>query len=155
MMPSACASAMASRSNGSTSRPFWQLLRISTGPPFSVATTGNPLAAAIGLAALQILEDEGLIENSAKLGEWFLERLRELDHASIQEVRGRGLWIGLQLRPEVGGARRYCEALMAEGLLCKETHENVIRFAPPLVITKKELNMALRRVKKVFKKLDG
>ncbi len=81
-----------------------------------------------------------------------MEQLQGMKFKSIKKVRGRGLFIGLVLdRP----ARPYCEALMAEGMLCKETHENVIRFAPPLVVTKKELNMALRKVKKVFKKLEG
>mgnify|MGYP001547265683 FL=1 len=114
---------------------------------------GNPLGGAIARAALSVLVDEGLNENSAKLGTWFLEQLRELDYASIQEVRGRGLWIGLKLRHEVGGARRYCEALMAEGLLCKENHVDTIRFAPPLCITRDDLEWALARIKKVFDRL--
>ncbi len=113
---------------------------------------GNPLGMAVAREALKVLIEEKLIQNSAKLGPWFMEALSDLPFKSIKEVRGRGLFIGLVLdRP----ARPYCEALMAEGMLCKETHENVIRFAPPLVVTKKELNMALRRVKKVFKKLEG
>ena len=114
---------------------------------------GNPLGCAIARAALSVLVDEGLIENSAKLGTWFLEQLRELDYASIQEVRGRGLWIGLQLRPEVGGARRYCEALMAEGLQSNETHVDTIRFAPPLCITRDDHEWTLARIKKVFDRL--
>jgi ornithine--oxo-acid transaminase len=114
---------------------------------------GNPLGCAVARAALSVLVDEGLIENSAKLGAWFLEQLRSLPNASIQEVRGRGLWIGLQLRPEAGGARRYCEALMAEGLLCKETHVDTIRFAPPLCITRDDLEWALVRIKKVLDQL--
>ncbi len=113
---------------------------------------GNPLGMAVAREALQVLLDEKLVENSAKLGPWFMDELRKIKSRNIKKVRGRGLFIGLVLnRP----ARPYCEALMAEGMLCKETHENVIRFAPPLVITKKELSMALRKVKKVFKKLDG
>ncbi len=113
---------------------------------------GNPLGMAVAREALQVLLDEKLVENSAKLGPWFMDELRKIKSKSIKKVRGRGLFIGLVLnRP----ARPYCEALMAEGMLCKETHENVIRFAPPLVITKKELNMALRKVKKVFKKLES
>ena len=114
---------------------------------------GNPLGCAIARAALSVLVDEGLIENSATLGTWFLERLRAMPYTSIQEIRGRGLWIGLQLRPEVGGARRYCEALMAEGLLCKETHVDTIRFAPPLCITREDLEWALERIEKVFEQL--
>ncbi len=113
---------------------------------------GNPLGMAVAREALRVLVEEKLVENSAKLGPWFMDELRKIKSKSIKKVRGKGLFIGLVLdRP----ARPYCEALMAEGMLCKETHENVIRFAPPLVITKKELNMALRRVKKVFKQIDG
>ncbi len=113
---------------------------------------GNPLGMAVAREAMKVLVEEKLVENSAKLGPWFMEQLQDMKFKSIKKVRGRGLFIGLVLnRP----ARPYCEALMAEGMLCKETHENVIRFAPPLVITKKELNSALRKVKKVFKKLEG
>ena len=113
---------------------------------------GNPLGMAVAREAMKVLVEEKLVENSAKLGPWFMEQLQGMKFKSIKKVRGRGLFIGLVLdRP----ARPYCEALMGEGMLCKETHENVIRFAPPLVVTKKELNMALRKVKKVFKKLEG
>lgn len=113
---------------------------------------GNPLGMAVASEALQVLVDEKLIQNSAKLGPWFMEKLQAMDFKCIKLVRGRGLFIGLVLdRP----ARPFCEALMAEGILCKETHENVIRFAPPLVVTKRDLNMVLRRVEKVFKKLAG
>ena len=111
---------------------------------------GNPLGMAVAREALKVLVEEKLVENSAKLGPWFMGELQKMKYKSIKQVRGRGLFIGLVLdRP----ARPYCEALMAEGMLCKETHENVIRFAPPLTITKRELNMALRRIDKVFKKL--
>ena len=111
---------------------------------------GNPLGMAVAREALKVLVEEKLVENSAKLGPWFMDQLKVMKYKSIKQVRGRGLFVGLVLdRP----ARPYCEALMAEGMLCKETHENVIRFAPPLVITKKELNMALKRINKVFKKL--
>ena len=111
---------------------------------------GNPLGMAVAREALKVLVEEKLVENSAKLGPWFMGELKAMKYMSIKKVRGRGLFIGLVLdRP----ARPYCEALMAEGMLCKETHENVIRFAPPLVITRKELNMALRKINKVFKKL--
>jgi ornithine--oxo-acid transaminase len=113
---------------------------------------GNPLGIAVAREAVRVLQDEKLIQKSDKLGPWFMENLTKLDFPSIKSVRGKGLWIGLVLNKN---ARPYCEALKDEGLLCKETHENVIRFAPPLCITKKELNMALRRVKKVFEKIDG
>jgi ornithine--oxo-acid transaminase len=113
---------------------------------------GNPLGIAVAREALQVLLDEKLVEQSAKLGPWFMAKLATLKYPSIETVRGKGLWIGLVLNRK---ARPYCEALKEQGLLCKETHENVIRFAPPLTITKRELNMALRRVDKVFKQLDS
>jgi ornithine--oxo-acid transaminase len=113
---------------------------------------GNPLGAAVAREALQVIVDEKLVERSRDLGEWFMKELGRIKSRSIVTARGRGLWIGLVLnRP----ARPFCEALKEQGVLCKETHENVIRFAPPLCITKKELTWALRRVEKVFKKLDG
>jgi len=111
---------------------------------------GNPLGAAVAREAVKVIVDEKLVEKSEKHGDYFMERLNAIKAKSIKKVRGRGLFIGVVLdRP----ARVYCEALMAEGLLCKETHENVIRFAPPLVVTKKDLNWALRKIEKVFKKL--
>jgi len=112
---------------------------------------GNPAAAAIGRAALRVLVEERMIENSAELGAYFLARVREIDSPHIQEVRGRGLWIAIELNPEAGGARRFCEALQQEGLLCKETHDNVIRIAPPLVIQREEIDWAMERLKKVLR----
>lgn len=111
---------------------------------------GNPLACAVARVALRVLVEEGMIENSANLGQYFLEKLRAIRSPHVKEVRGRGLWIGVELVPEAGGARRFCEALQKEGLLCKETHVNTIRFAPPLVITKEELDWALERIAKVL-----
>ena len=111
---------------------------------------GNPVAAAVATAALRVLVDEGMIENSAQLGAYALHRLDRLEADHIKEVRGRGLWIGIELHPSAGGARQYCEALKREGLLCKETHEHVIRLAPPLTITKDELDWALERVQRVL-----
>ncbi|RIV16512.1 ornithine--oxo-acid transaminase, partial [Alicyclobacillaceae bacterium I2511] len=108
---------------------------------------GNPLAAAVAVAALEVLEVEGLAEQSAELGEYFLNRLKALTDPVIKEVRGRGLFIGVELSTK---ARPYCERLMAEGILCKETHENTIRFAPPLVIRKDEIDWAMERITKVF-----
>src|SRR5512140_74828 len=96
---------------------------------------GNPLACAIARAALRALVDEKMIERSAEMGAYFLEQLRQIESANVKDVRGKGLWIGVEM---TGRARPYCEALMKEGILCKETHEHVIRFAPPLVITKDE-----------------
>jgi ornithine--oxo-acid transaminase len=107
---------------------------------------GNPLGCAVARTALKVLVEERLVENSAELGAYFLERLKTLRSADVKEVRGLGLWIGLELYSK---ARPYCEALKEEGLLCKETHEKVIRFAPPLVITRDEVDWAFDRVKKV------
>jgi len=107
---------------------------------------GNPLACAVARAALKVLVDENLVERSAELGAYFLARLRTLDSPIIREVRGRGLWIGVELTV---AARPYCERLMQEGLLCKETHDRVIRLAPPRVITREELDWAFDRIKKV------
>lgn len=111
---------------------------------------GNPMAAAVGRAALRALVEEGMVENSAALGPYFLERLREIRSPHIKEIRGKGLWIGIELHREAGGARRFCEALQKEGLLCKETHDHVLRIAPPLVIQKEEIDWALERLEKVL-----
>jgi ornithine--oxo-acid transaminase len=115
---------------------------------------GNPLGAAVAREALRVLVEEGMIENSAKLGEYFLGRLKTIESHWIKEVRGRGLWIGVELVPEAGGARRFCEALAAKGLLCKETHDHTIRFAPPLPIKRADLDWAYERVVAVFRELD-
>lgn len=112
----------------------------------------NPLACAVAREALSVLVEEEMVENSAEQGEYFLGKLESLRSRHIKEVRGKGLLIGIELEPEAGGARRFCEALKEEGLLCKETHEHVIRFAPPLIIKQKELNWAFKRVQQVFKK---
>ncbi len=114
---------------------------------------GNPLACAVARESLRVIKDEHLVENAAEKGAYFIEKLRTIKSKHIKEIRGRGLLIGLELYPEAGGARRFCEELMKEGLLCKETHENVIRFAPPLTINKNELDWAFRKIKKVFKRL--
>lgn len=111
---------------------------------------GNPVGAAVARAALAVLQDEGLVENSARLGEHALGRLRGVRSPLVREVRGRGLWIGIELHESAGGARPYCEKLARQGLLCKETHDHVIRFAPPLVIGREELDWALDRIEKVL-----
>jgi len=111
---------------------------------------GNPLAAAVAREALKVLVEERLAERSAELGEYFMQRLRTVKSAHVKETRGRGLWIGIELHPAAGGARRFCVALQAEGLLCKETHENVIRIAPPLVITRDEVDWAFERIARVL-----
>ncbi|MFA6583053.1 MAG: aminotransferase class III-fold pyridoxal phosphate-dependent enzyme, partial [Elusimicrobiaceae bacterium] len=111
---------------------------------------GNPLACAVSRAALRVLVEEKLVEKSAELGAYFLQKIQGINSKHIKEVRGRGLFIGLELHPEAGGARRFCEALMKKGLLCKETHQHVIRFAPPLVITKAELDDAISKIDEVM-----
>ncbi len=114
---------------------------------------GNPLACAVARESLRVLSEEKLVENAAERGQSFMEKLRKVRSRHIKEVRGRGLLIGIELHPAAGGARRFCEELMKEGLLCKETHDNVIRLAPPLIIREKDLNWALKRIKTVFKRL--
>ncbi|MCS6959544.1 MAG: ornithine--oxo-acid transaminase [Pseudanabaenaceae cyanobacterium SKYGB_i_bin29] len=111
---------------------------------------GNPLAAAVGIAALDVIVEEQLPDRAAELGAYFMTGLQAIESPYIQEVRGRGLLIGLELKPEAGGARRFCKALMKEGILAKETREHVIRFAPPLVISRSELDWALERIAKVL-----
>jgi ornithine--oxo-acid transaminase len=111
---------------------------------------GNPLAAAVARAALKVLVEENLIENANEMGEYLMGRLRRIESPHIKEVRGKGLLIGVELFPEAGGARRFCEALKDEGLLCKETHDNVVRFAPPLTIKKEDIDWAMERIEKVL-----
>jgi ornithine--oxo-acid transaminase len=111
---------------------------------------GNPLACAVARTALRVLVEEGMIENAARQGEYLMGRLQRLESPHIKEVRGKGLLIGVELHPEAGGARQYCEALMARGLLCKETHQHVIRIAPPLVIKKEEVDWAMEQFEAVL-----
>jgi len=111
---------------------------------------GNPMGCALARTALRVLIEEKLVENSAELGTYFLKRLQSLRSPALKEVRGRGLWIGIELN---GIARPYCEALMEEGILCKETHDHVIRIAPPLIITREEVDWAFERIAKVIEKL--
>lgn len=113
---------------------------------------GNPLACAVARTALKVLVDEGLIENAALMGQRFLAGLRAIHNPRIREVRGRGLLLGVEFMDAAGGARQYCEALQQVGLLCKETHENIIRFAPPLVITAEQVDWALERIVPVLSK---
>ena len=113
---------------------------------------GNPLGAAVARKALRVLVEEGLIENSAGMGEYFLNRLRKrLDgNARVREIRGKGLLIGVELKKEVGGARRFCAELAVRGLLCKETHQDVIRFAPPLIIDREAIDWAMGHIVEVL-----
>jgi ornithine--oxo-acid transaminase len=107
---------------------------------------GNPLACAVARMALKVLVEEGMIENAAVMGEYLMGQLRTIKSPYVKEVRGKGLLVGIELYEEAGGARRFCEALMAKGLLCKETHRNVIRIAPPLIIQKTDIDWALERI---------
>jgi ornithine--oxo-acid transaminase len=111
---------------------------------------GNPLAAAVAREALQVIVEENLIENAARMGAYFQDQLAEIPSRHVREVRGRGLMIGVELKPEAGGARRFCQALQGEGILCKETHAHVIRFAPPLVIDQAAIDGALPAIRRVL-----
>jgi ornithine--oxo-acid transaminase len=111
---------------------------------------GNPLACAIARAALAVLVEEGMVDNSARLGGYFMDRLVVMKSKQVKEIRGKGLWIGVELKHELGGARPFCERLRERGLLCKETHVDTIRFAPPLVITRDEIDWAMERVAEVL-----
>ena len=115
---------------------------------------GNPLGAAIGLEALNILVENKLADNSARLGAHLLAELRKIDSPMIREVRGRGLFVGVELDPDLASARAVCEALMERGLLSKETHETVVRLAPPLVISKAEIDWAVSQIREVIEELD-
>ena len=112
---------------------------------------GNPLAAAVGVAAMDALVDQDLTGNSHRMGQYLMGKLRDIGSPHVKEIRGKGLLVGIDLVPEAGGARRFCEALQAEGILAKETHESVIRLAPPLTITAEDLDWAVERVAKVLK----
>lgn len=111
---------------------------------------GNPLACAVAREALRVIKQERLVQNAAKMGAYFMQKLRTIKSRYIKEVRGKGLLIGIELHKDAGGARRFCEALKNAGLLCKETHEHVIRFAPPLIIQKSDLDWAFDRIRGVF-----
>lgn len=112
---------------------------------------GNPLACAVARAALKVLVEEKMVDNAAEMGSYFLDGLKKIKNPVIKEIRGKGLMIGMELWPETGGARHYCHKLKEKGLLCKETHENIIRFAPPLVITKDLVDWALEQIEAVLK----
>ena len=116
---------------------------------------GNPLAAAVGLEALRIIEDEGLVEKSRVLGTHMLARLRAISSPVVKAVRGRGLWAGADINPGFASARTVCERLLSKGVLSKETHDTVVRFAPPLVIDRGDLEWALDRFEEVVRELEG
>jgi ornithine--oxo-acid transaminase len=109
---------------------------------------GNPLGCAVAAAALDVLVDEKLVERSATLGPWFMDQLRAMNSPHVREVRGVGLFVGVELDKP---ARSFCEALRERGVLAKETHTNVIRFAPPLVVTREDLKWALPKIREVLR----
>ena len=111
---------------------------------------GNPLACAVARMALRVLVEEGMVENSAQMGEYFRQGLKQIAGPLVKEVRGKGLMIGIELLPKGGGARQYCEKLKELGVLCKDTHGHTIRVAPPLVITREEIDWALERFDSVL-----
>ena len=111
---------------------------------------GNPLGAAVARASLRVIREEKLAERAQQLGTYFMEQLTEIPSPHVKEVRGKGLLIGVELKPEAQGARRFCEALQEHGILAKETHEHVIRFAPPLVIDQETIDWALPHVREVL-----
>jgi ornithine--oxo-acid transaminase len=112
---------------------------------------GNPLAAAVAIASLDVLIDEKLPQRSMELGSYFMQKLKELNLESIKEIRGKGLMVGVEIKKEFGTARVFCERLMCSGILCKETHGQTIRFSPPLIITKDELDWALKIIERDLK----
>ena len=116
---------------------------------------GNPLAATVGLEALDVLIEENLVDRSARLGRYLLGQLRGLRSPLIRDVRGRGLFIGMELEPRLISARTFCEHLAARSVLSKETHETVVRFAPPLVITREQIDRAVACVRETVDELSG
>lgn len=112
---------------------------------------GNPLGCAVARTALSVITDEGLAERSAELGSWFAGELRKIDHPKIREIRGRGMLVGVELTEP---ARAFCEALMHRGVLCKETHDFVVRIAPPLVVAREDLEWALVQIRETFAEMD-
>ena len=127
-----------------------ELLGLFTAGEHGSTFGGNPLGMAVARAALRVIVEEKLVENAARMGEYFVEQLSEIPSPHVKEIRGKGLLIGVELKPGAGGARRFCEALMGRGILAKETHQHVIRFAPPLVIDKTTVDWALPHIREVL-----
>lgn len=112
---------------------------------------GYSMAAAVARKAIEIIVRDKLAERSAELGKYFIDRLEKIDSYFIKEIRGKGLFVGIELAPNAGGARKYCERLLKEGVICKEAHENVLRLSPPLIVTKEQLDFAAEKIEKVLK----
>ena len=115
---------------------------------------GYPLAAAIGRRSLELIEEEGLVENSNKQGTYFLEELKKIESPILKEIRGKGLWIGVEINTKIIDGRSICKLLLKKGILSKETHESTIRFAPPLIIKKKEIDWAVQTFKDTLKEIE-
>jgi ornithine--oxo-acid transaminase len=111
---------------------------------------GNPLACAVAMTAIDVLLEENMAERAKEMGEYFMAGLKAINSPKIKQVRGKGLLIGVVLNESAGKARKYTTALKDRGILCKETHDWIIRFAPPLVITKEEIDQALEIIREVF-----
>ncbi|RYD06741.1 hypothetical protein N752_03435 [Desulforamulus aquiferis] len=111
---------------------------------------GNPLAAAVGIASIEVLIEENLPQRAMELGSYFMDKLININSPLVKEIRGKGLMIGVEIKEEYGTARPYCERLMQLGVLCKETHQQTIRFAPPLIITREDIDWALEKIKLVL-----
>ena len=116
---------------------------------------GNPLAAAVAKRSIELLEEDGLIENSRKMGDYFKESLLNLNSKIIKEIRGKGLWLGVEIDPDYVSGKDLSKMCLDAGILCKETHETTIRYAPPLVITKEELDWGIDKIKEVFSKITN
>ena len=132
-----------------------QLMGVFTPGSHGSTFGGNALAAAVGREALRVIEEEGLVERSRELGAHMLERLRAINSAALTAVRGRGLWGGAEINPSVASAREVCERLLVKGVLSKDTHETVVRLAPPLVIARDDLDWALDQFEAVVRELEG
>lgn len=115
---------------------------------------GNPLACAVGLESLKVLEEENLAEKSARWGTYLIEAFRQIESPLIKRIRGRGLWIGIEIDPKYASARTVCERLALNNILSKETHQTVVRFAPPLIITKEQLDYGIEQFTKTLKELE-
>ena len=127
-----------------------ELMSVVTPGAHGATFGGSPLACAVAVAALDVLAEEHLVDHAAELGAYFLERLRQLDSPHLREVRGLGLWAGLELKPEAGGARRFCQALLQQGLLCASTQDRTLCLSPPLSIAREQLDWAVDQLKVVL-----
>ena len=115
---------------------------------------GNPLAAAIGKRSLEVIQEDKLVENSNQQGKYFLDELKKIESPILSEIRGKGLWIGVEIDTKFINGRNMCKRLLKKGILSKETHASTIRFAPPLIIKKKEIDWAVLVIKETLKEIE-